>query len=234
MHEEYYITCLYPFQSGIINIIKRLNTPFYLTGGTALSRCYYEHRYSEDLDYFINQNEQYNSYIKKIINALKEGADKSGYSIDKKHIIAEENYTQVILTREIKGTRVNLKLEFVHDIVKRFGKIIEHHLYGKIDNVMNILSNKVTALYRLEPKDIADIWIIAKNESFSWEEIIGQAKEKEAGINPLQVSEIIREFPLEYIHSIKWKKKIDEKKFIAELNTIARNILFNNKNSLHK
>ena len=27
-----------------------MSLPFYLTGGTALSRCYYHHRYSEDLD----------------------------------------------------------------------------------------------------------------------------------------------------------------------------------------
>ncbi|MFQ6677389.1 MAG: hypothetical protein ACE5D0_03635 [Fidelibacterota bacterium] len=32
----------------------------------------------------------------------------------------------------------------------------------------NILNNKLTALFRSEPKDVADIWMIAKNQSFNW------------------------------------------------------------------
>ncbi|MCD4795127.1 MAG: nucleotidyl transferase AbiEii/AbiGii toxin family protein [Bacteroidales bacterium] len=34
--------------------------PFYLTGGTALVRFYLNHRYSEDLDFFVNKRKKYN------------------------------------------------------------------------------------------------------------------------------------------------------------------------------
>ncbi len=51
---EYYTTSLYPLQDGILKIVTHLNTPFYLTGGTALSRCFFHHRYSDDLDFFVN------------------------------------------------------------------------------------------------------------------------------------------------------------------------------------
>jgi len=47
--EKYYRENLYPFQDGILNIVRRLRLPFYLTGGTALSRHYFQHRYSEHL-----------------------------------------------------------------------------------------------------------------------------------------------------------------------------------------
>ncbi|MDR2095073.1 MAG: nucleotidyl transferase AbiEii/AbiGii toxin family protein [Treponema sp.] len=32
--------------------MNRCGTHFFLTGGTALSRAYYPHRYSDDLDFF--------------------------------------------------------------------------------------------------------------------------------------------------------------------------------------
>lgn len=51
---NYYTEKLYPLQDGVMKIVKDLQLPFYLTGGTALSRFYYHHRYSDDLDYFVN------------------------------------------------------------------------------------------------------------------------------------------------------------------------------------
>jgi predicted nucleotidyltransferase component of viral defense system len=49
---QYYNKVLYPLQNEVFPAFK--GSPFYLTGGTALSRGYYKHRYSDDLDYFVN------------------------------------------------------------------------------------------------------------------------------------------------------------------------------------
>ena len=56
MLEEYYIHKLYPLQDIAIKIMGSIDTKFYLTGGTALSRFYLNHRYSEDLDFFTNRD----------------------------------------------------------------------------------------------------------------------------------------------------------------------------------
>ena len=48
---SYYKDTLYPLQDKVLKLIDSLQTPFYLTGGTALSRCYFNHRYSYDLDF---------------------------------------------------------------------------------------------------------------------------------------------------------------------------------------
>jgi len=40
---QYYEENLYPLQDGVLNIINRSGTDFFLTGGTALSRGYYHH-----------------------------------------------------------------------------------------------------------------------------------------------------------------------------------------------
>lgn len=51
---EYYKESLYPFQDRILKSVESLLLPFYLTGGTALSRFYFKHRFSDDLDLFVN------------------------------------------------------------------------------------------------------------------------------------------------------------------------------------
>ena len=45
---------LYALQDSVLKAISGLEHGFYLTGGTALGRGYYRHRYSEDLDFFAN------------------------------------------------------------------------------------------------------------------------------------------------------------------------------------
>ena len=42
-----------------------------------------------------------------------------------------------------------------------------------------VLSNKISALFRFEPKDVADLWMIAKNKSFNWKRIMRETKTKE-------------------------------------------------------
>ena len=53
-YEKYYKESLYPFQDGILTIVKRISVPFYPIGGTALIWHYSPVRYSDDLDLFVN------------------------------------------------------------------------------------------------------------------------------------------------------------------------------------
>jgi hypothetical protein len=49
MPAKYYRDKLYPFQDQVLKLIQDLDVGFYLTGGTALGRCFLNHRYSDDL-----------------------------------------------------------------------------------------------------------------------------------------------------------------------------------------
>jgi len=44
---------------------------FYLTGGTALGRHYLNHRYSDDLDLFVNRNTDFKKLTDVIISRIK-------------------------------------------------------------------------------------------------------------------------------------------------------------------
>ncbi|MDR0551108.1 MAG: nucleotidyl transferase AbiEii/AbiGii toxin family protein [Spirochaetaceae bacterium] len=52
--------------------MRRSGTAFFLTGGTALSRAYYNHRYSDDLDFFLDNSDIYNEQLNTALAMLKE------------------------------------------------------------------------------------------------------------------------------------------------------------------
>ena len=99
MSEKFYQKNLYPFQDGILNIVRKLNTPFYLTGGTALSRHYFNHRFSDDLDLFVNSDSNYSRHVAQTLNALEENQKQFNFAIDYRRLRKEEHYTQIFLTQ---------------------------------------------------------------------------------------------------------------------------------------
>jgi len=66
---EYYDKLLYPLQDKVIPAFQ--DSPFYLTDGTALSRGYYNHRYSDDLDYFVNDHPDFLRIAERQIEKLR-------------------------------------------------------------------------------------------------------------------------------------------------------------------
>ncbi len=70
MSENYYINNLYFFQDLVLKLIMKVDDTFYLAGGTALGRHYLEHRYSDDLDLFVNRNNDFKQLTDIIISQL--------------------------------------------------------------------------------------------------------------------------------------------------------------------
>ena len=209
---SFYTNTLYPLQDKVLKLISPLQTPFYLTGGTALSRFYFNHRYSEDLDLFVNQDTYFSNYVERIISQL------TPLKIFVIH--RSESYFS------IKADKI-LKVDFVNDTVGHTGKFKRVAIFSKIDSLENILANKVSALIsREEPKDIVDLWIIAKNKKVNWKKTFSNVNTKTVGIFPPAVAEKISAFPVEEINQIKWVKKAPDKgMFKADLNEITRQIL---------
>jgi hypothetical protein len=84
----------------------------------------------------------------------------------------------------------------------------------------------------LEPKDVADTLFIAKNFSFEWPEIIEEAKSKDLWVNPLDVSRIIKEFPVNLFDSIKWIVPVDQKVLDKKRLQMHNDIFYGRTNSL--
>jgi predicted nucleotidyltransferase component of viral defense system len=210
--------------------VKELNLPFYLTGGTALSRFYFNHRFSDDLDLFVNADEKYTSYVENLLSYLEKNKSSLGISINYERLTKSENYTQLFLS----GTEVELKIDLINDIAVYFGEFEIDEKLGKIDNWRNILSNKVSALFRFEIKDYVDIWIISKNKKFNWREILLEAKQKEAGVDPVEIFNLFTSFPFENLGLIKWSSSFDSKEIEKDFSAIAGDIFHGRDNSLCK
>lgn len=99
----------FPVQNKVLHLIQEMKVPFYLTGGTALSRCYLHHRYSDDLALFVNADPDFKIHCNKIINCLKE---IPGWRME----VGTVAETFVRLMLEKGGTL--LKVDFVNDVLK--------------------------------------------------------------------------------------------------------------------
>lgn len=225
---EYYTKNLYPLQDGILNIVKELKLPFYLTGGTALNRNYFRHRYSDDIDLFVNKDINFNQHIEALYKVLQEKQRAGLFSIDYQRTRRSENFFQLFILKE----DVELKIDLVNDVASHYGDFINNHVLGKIDSLRNILSNKLSAIFRYEPKDVVDVWIICKNLKCNLREIIDEAKSKEAGVDPVALYEILSSFPLDKLSIIKWIEKPETEIFKKEIMQIAEDILHGRENSL--
>lgn len=225
---EYYTKNLYPLQDGILNIVKELKLPFYLTGGTALNRNYFRHRYSDDIDLFVNKDINFNQHIEALYKVLQEKQRAGLFSIDYQRTRRSENFFQLFILKE----DVELKIDLVNDVASHYGDFINNHVLGKIDSLRNILSNKLSAIFRYEPKDVVDIWIICKNLKCNLREIIDEAKSKEAGVDPVAIYEILSSFPLDKLSIINWIEKPETEIFKKEIMQIAEDILHGRENSL--
>lgn len=111
-----------------------------------------------------------------------------------------------------------------------YGDIRSADFFHKIDNGRNILSNKLCAVSRSEPKDIADILYFAKNFSFEWPEIFEEAKSKNLWVDSLAVSQIIKTFPMESFDSLKWVVPVDNKTLAKALQEMHDEIFMTDQN----
>ena len=186
------------------------DTPFYLTGGTALSRGYYSHRYSDDLDYFVNYHPNFmkisdvqTDKIRKIFNNIK--------------IAVKDKYFYRVFVADEK-----LKIEMINDVPSHAGTLINHPELGLIDSKENILANKLTAVVdRALPKDIVDIYFLLK-DGFDLKRALTDAESKAAGIAPLLIAKIFAEFDYSLIsREIKWINPVPDAKIDNFLHNIS-------------
>lgn len=210
----YYKKELYPLQDKVLKILDALKSDFYLTGGTALSRCYFDHRYSDDLDLFVNKDPKFLAKAEKVVSELE-----GGFSVNVS--IRSDELFSIEVDRK-------LKIDLVNDVAYQVGGTKECLIYSKVDSEINILSNKISAIIsREEPKDVVDIWIIVKNNEIDWEKIFVDVSSKAVGIFPPSVARKLDTFPVRLLDKINWveENKPSLKEFQISIDKIVSDIL---------
>ena len=114
-----------------------------------------------------------------------------------------------------------LKLDFVNDVAAHFGEIVKTEIFYRTDSIRNMLSNKLSALFRFAAKDVVDIREIALHEKVDWAQAIQDARQKEAGVELTYISDILTGMPQSEFETIAWVKKPDWQEFQNDINRIV-------------
>ncbi len=155
---EFYEKILYPMQDEIFSMIE--SDKFYLTGGTCLSRFYYQHRYSDDLDFFFLGNVFPKQDFEAEFNEIQK-------------VISKQFKTQLEISSDyfkrlfVYKNEIPLKLEFVYENFQTVKNPISHKNI-LLDTKENILANKFSAIHgRKTVKDYFDLHFLLKEFSIS-------------------------------------------------------------------
>jgi len=127
MDKRFYFEVLYPVQDEVLRLLASIETGFYLTGGTAASRGYLHHRFSDDLDLFTNDEPDFPLWADRLIQRLSE---PPGWRV----VATTREARFVRLTLTVGG--IDLKVEMVNDVPARVGTAQIHPTFGRKDLIL--------------------------------------------------------------------------------------------------
>jgi len=217
LDRSFYFDSLYPFQDEVLKLVSETDTGLYLTGGTAASRAYLHHRFSDDLDFFTNDNPDFELWAGRLIQVFQD----------------REEWFTTVAQRDRRFVRVNLirnevplKIEMVNDVPAHVGEIRRHEVLGQIDTAENILANKITAVVdREEPKDFADIWGFCCRLGLPLLPAIEGAQSKAAGIFPADLARLLCSVKRKDWELERWIEAPDPDRFISDLSKLGEGLV---------
>jgi hypothetical protein len=212
-----YVELLYPRQDRALAVIASLDTGFYLTGGTAASRGYLGHRFSDDLDLFVNDEPLFALWSDRVVQAL---AGQEGFAVTVP--LKEARYARIVAT--VDG--IDLKIELVNDIPSHVGDVRVHSVLGRLDSPENILANKIAALDdREEPKDLADVWGFCVRMKLPLGRALENAHGKAAGLFPADVARALLRASESDWRLVRWTEAPDPAQYVADLHRLGEELL---------
>ena len=215
------MSILSPNQQKILSLVsedKQITDNFCLSGGTALAEFYLGHRFSEDLDFFSE-----NEFDPQAITAFFASIKKSG---DIKTITLEQSFNRNLFFLELNDNE-SIKTEFTYypfssiEPGKKLGQL-------KIDSLLDIAVNKIFTIYQKpRSRDFIDLYcILDQKKEWSVSDLVKKAQIKfDHHIAPLPLSaqfiksEILKDYPrmIENLPEKSWHDFfISQAKFLSQ------------------
>lgn len=167
-------------QQLFLNLLGKqfFSKKFYLSGGTALTAFYIPYRFSEDLDFFSEEEiqvDEITAFLQSIKNTLGFESFDFNTSFNRNLFF-------------LKFPNETLKLEFTYYPFKRLGNSKEESGV-MVDNIEDIAVNKLFTIYQTpRSRDFMDLYMIIKRYGFSIDDLIKKAKIKfDSHIDPLKL-----------------------------------------------
>lgn len=217
MDRKWFEEVLYPFQDEVLAAADHVETGFYLTGGTALGRVHLGHRYSEDLDLFVNDDDRFPVWADRLLDGWRRpGA--WGVEIQRR----DPRFVRVAVSRG----DVVLKVELVNDVRGRVGVPVRHEGFGLVDTPENILANKITAILdREEPKDLADVWGLCRRGGLVLADALVGASTKAVGVFAADVARVLLRATADDWRLVRWVSPPPVDEFLGDLRALGEDLL---------
>lgn len=211
------MTILTSLQNRFLQIFFNsfLKQDFFLTGGTALSAFYLQHRLSQDIDLFtLNQKLEFNAVNAEILKIISSLSGKI------EHQISSPTFLQFIF----KTNKDELKIDIVKDTPVHFGSLKKISNY-QIDSLKNIAVGKLLALFgRADAKDFIDLYFLLEVEKkFTFNKLYNLAKKKDIGLSEFYLAGMIKKVEeIEYFPQI--IRPINKKKLRIYFLNLSKNL----------
>ena len=168
-------------QKSILTLLaaqKSISDRFYLTGGTALSEFYLQHRLSEDIDFF--SEDEFNPVSISVV--LKKIQPSAGIV----NIRSEQSFNRNLFFLELADDTI--KTEFTHF---PFSRIEKKKKIGNlfVDSLLDIAVNKIFTIYQKpRSRDFIDLYCIMEKEAWTIGDLASKAQVKfDNYLDPLQL-----------------------------------------------
>jgi predicted nucleotidyltransferase component of viral defense system len=164
-------TILTSLQNSFLAEFFQLAQDFYLTGGTALSAFYLQHRYSVDLDLFTHDDEAF----QKADDLTKQVSAK--LDVDCKAVRVTSYFKHFQVGHKDDSLTIHFSKDYTTHI-----KPPNHFEGVLVDSIEDITANKIcAALGRTEIKDIVDLYFLDK-AGHSISNSFDAAQQKDGGL----------------------------------------------------
>lgn len=177
---------LTPFQEEILRALAPtgIGETFILTGGTALSAFYLQHRFSEDLDFFTSDE----AAITLVRPALERSAGVLGARVEYSRV-----YATFLDCRIFRPDGDSVRVDFAVDQPYRLEPPASHPEYGiRVDGSLDIACNKLSALFdRHEPKDFVDVFFVDR-ELYPFRDLLASARLKHIGMDAFWLAQSLK------------------------------------------
>ena len=103
---------IFEYQDIVLRKLKDRAAPFYLAGGTALAKFYFQHRDSYDLDFFTQDYST--AKIQDLVRLIEKTTGKKMKLIQES---SREGFARLSIYDLVLGANESLKIDFVQDVL---------------------------------------------------------------------------------------------------------------------
>jgi len=164
--QELYFQQVYPLQDFVFSLVEGV-PDLYLSGGTALTRFYFAHRLSDDLEFFIKIHPQEPlEFIQNVKRTDLFARDLAG-KLSRAYDIVNEWYYEAYSRFFIRTPDFSMKIDFVREY-HHYGELSPQPVGVLLNNLEDIGACKVAAFEdRCEVKDVVDLFFLSKQISLA-------------------------------------------------------------------